>query len=216
MLKLPMPGPRKDALCQLTPQCEVAAEIGADHGITSAHLIRKDICSKMIVSDISAASLDKARRLFEMHEMTDAAEFYVADGMDAINRPVDAIIIAGMGANTMVDILQAGIDRIGDAKLVLQTNTDLDILRRWLMEHDFCIEAEKLVRDSGRFYVVMRALRGKSIYTEKELLLGPRLLHERPLLWMDYLTWRHECLLKVKRENNEDAIMWIEEEMKCQ
>ena len=215
MLKLPMPGPRKDAICQLTPQCLVGAEIGADHGITSAHLIRRGICRKMIVSDISRASLEKAKRLFQMHEITGVAEFYVADGLDALTSPVDAIVIAGMGANTMVHILQAGLDRIGNAALVLQANTDLDVVRRWLVEHGFYMEDESLVRDSGRFYVVMRARRGESRYTEKQILLGPCLLRERPLLWSEYLSWRHECLQKMKRENTGDAIRWIEEEMKC-
>lgn len=211
VLPLPIPGPRMRALIDMMPVCEVGAEIGADHGITAAHLVSGGICGRMIVTDISAASLDKARRRFAMHGLTDRADFRVADGLAALDAPVGAILIAGMGADTITHILSRGMDRIGDAALVLGPNPNPHIARRWLMENGFAIEAEAIAREDRRYYIVLRARRGEARYTEKELLLGPVLLRERPPLLHDYLTWRHGCTQCMQDDTARRALTWIEE-----
>ena len=211
-LQLPSPGPRKEALVELAPLCHTGLEVGADHGIISAHLLASGTCARMIVSDISAASLDKARRLFALHGLK--ADFRVADGFSGLDTPVDVAVIAGMGSQTAINILACGHGSLGGAALVLQVNTGLPDLRRWLMEHGYCIEAERLVREGRRFYVGLRAVEGAASYTEKELYLGPCLLVERPPLWGKYLTWRRGCLLRM-HEGQENRLAWIEEELKA-
>lgn len=214
-LRLPALGARKEAICALTPRCDVVAEIGADHGITSAHLLRQGICRRIVVTDISAASLDKAKRLFALHRLADAAEFCVADGIDALQASVDAIIIAGMGAGTIVEILRAGLDKVGQATLVLQANTDVEMLRGWLVSHGFVIMDEALALDRGRFYVVLSAQMGQVAYTDKELYLGPCLLHKKGELYVRYLCWRRKCLQRMRREDVRQPLRWIEEELLC-
>lgn len=213
-LSLPEPGARKRALCELMPRVALAAEVGADHGITSAHLLREGICGRMILSDISAASLEKARRLFALHGLQTQAQFRVADGLDALREPVDAILISGIGARTMCDILKRGRDRIGWAALVLQARPNPQDVRRWLMKNGYAIECERLAYEGGRFYPALRAVRGQADYTEKELLLGPCLLRERPQAFEAYLTWHEACLLRMQSEYAARALRWVREEMK--
>lgn len=210
-LLLPMAGPRVAALVALTPPCALAAEIGADHGIISAHLLRGGRCARMIVADVSAASLAKARRLFAAHGLEERAEFRVADGLDAVDEPVDAILIAGMGAGTMTGILRRGVERIGGAALILQANQDVPAVRAWLAGNGFAIEAESIAREGRRFYVVMRARRGEAAHSARALYLGPCLLRERPDAFAPYLRWRRDCLLRVRRADVRQEIEWIEE-----
>ncbi len=212
-MPLPPLGPRKAAIIALTPPCAVGAEIGADHGITSAHLVEGGICGRMIVSDISAASLDKARRLFSLHGIGDRAEFIVADGLEALTKPVGAIVIAGMGAETIVGMLERGKERVGEAALVLQSNTRLPVLRRWLMENGFRLDAERLVFEEGRFYIIIRAVIGRVAYSDKELFLGPCLLRERPALLADYLTFLEAYMRRRLRADISREMEWIGEEM---
>lgn len=205
-MPLTEPTPRHMAVLSLTPSVALGVEVGADHGMISAHLLQSGICSHMIVSDISGASLEKARRLFMLHGLEDAAEFRVADGLDALrDSEAGAVVIAGMGARTIASILHRGKDKIGGAALILQPNIDLPGLRRWLMDNGFTIDAERLVRDGRRFYIVLRAVPGVAAYTERELLLGPCLLDERSPLFIEYLAWRHDCLACMQ---SEEARRW--------
>lgn len=209
--KLPDPGPRREALISLVPCVTLAAEIGADHGIISALMLRGGRCQRMIVSDISAASLSKARRLFAAHDLAERTVFRVADGLEALDVPVEAIVIAGMGAGAICRILAAGMARIGDAALILQPNQDVGQLRAWLAAHGFAIEAERIAREGRRFYVILRARRGSARYDDRELLLGPCLLRERPEHFAAYLAWRRDCLGRVRGQDTARDLRWIEE-----
>lgn len=213
IMKLPTPGARMAAILSLVPRCHHVAEIGADHGITSAHLLKDGICQTMTVTDISAASLDKARRLFLRHGLDGQAAFRVADGLHALETAVDAIVISGMGAHTICDILADGQQHIGDAALILQANADVPLLRAWLAGHGFSIEDEKIAQEGRRWYIVMRAARGETAYTEKELFIGPCLMKSRPEGYLAYTAWRRECLAKVQNEETALEMRWLEEEM---
>lgn len=214
-LPLPAPGPRKQAICAMVPPCPLAAEIGADHGIISAHLLRQGVCAHMLVADISAPSLAKAQRLFALHGLCARATFRVADGLAALDKPVDAIVIAGMGARTVQRMLRGGAAHVGQAALIVQVNQDVAGMRRWLAQNGYQIDAEALVRDDGRYYVILRAARGRAHYTDRELLLGPILCRTRPPLYAPYLRWRQACLRVMRDEGSRAALTIIEEELSC-
>ena len=193
MAQLKKLGPRKEAIVALVPSCERAAEIGADHGLISAGILAAGRCREMLVCDISAASLQKARRLFVSLGWEARVRFAVADGLDAVEEGVGAIVVAGMGQQTMTEILDRGQERIGGAPLVLQANTRVAALRAWLCAHGFLIEAESLVLEEGRYYVVLRAGRGDEPLNEGQMLLGPRLLEQWPPLFEAYLRHQLAC-----------------------
>jgi tRNA (adenine22-N1)-methyltransferase len=199
------------ALFDLVPPSGIAAEIGADHGILSARLLLENRCARMIISDISAASLSKARRLIARYGLQERAEFRLADGLTALDRPVNAIIIAGMGAEAIRRMLSNGQDMIEDASLILQPNLDHTQLRRHLMESGFRIDSERLVMDDGRFYVAIRAVRGAASYSPVELLLGPALLHGCPPLFYEYVCWRRDCLALSRRAKEQAELALIKQ-----
>ncbi len=70
----------------------------------------------------------------------------------------DDIIIAGMGAETIIEILEAA-PWVFDARynLVLVPATKHSILRRWLARRGFALRAETLCQAAGRWYAVMNA-----------------------------------------------------------
>lgn len=212
-LSLPAPGPRKAALVSMMPSVALGAEIGADHGITAAHLLAQGLCARMVISDISAASLEKARRLFQLHGLEGRAIFRVADGLAAIREPAQAVLIAGMGAKVIREIMAGGTKYVDGAAWVLQPNRDVEALRAWLVANGYRIVAERIAREARRFYVILRAERGVQALSRRECLLGPCLLRERPEGYLDYLVWRRDCLGRVQKDNTAEALDWIEEEL---
>lgn len=210
-LLLPVAGPRMEAILSLVPHCHAGMEIGADHGILSAYMLRRGICDRLLVTDISAASLSKAQRLFALHGLEDRASFRVADGLQGLREPVDAIVMAGIGAVTMTDILEKGRAQIGRSALILQPKPDPQAVRCWLAGNGFVMEAERLALDSGRFYVAFRARQGNATYTEKELYLGPCLLRDRPPGWDAYLDWMAGCARVQQKRDTQQQLSWIGE-----
>lgn len=213
------------------------ADIGSDHGRLACALLAERPTLRMIVADISADSLSKARLLLSARGLSHRAEFCVADGLDALKgrqgASVDAIVLAGMGAKTIREILAAGRARIGEAVLILQPNVDAPKLRGWLTAHGFVICGEDIARANGRFYVILSARCGASPeLTPKQKALGPCLLTERPAAFMPYLQWRKRVLthvagrlaaaqeparahLAVRYAACVQELAWIEEELLC-
>lgn len=120
----------------------VAADIGCDHGFLTAKLLETVPNLTMLASDVSAPSLEKARRLLAARGLSGRATLAVADGLSAIDRLVDAVMILGMGAGTILKIVSEGRDKIGGAALIVQANVDLPLLRGGLAELGFAVQKE--------------------------------------------------------------------------
>lgn len=138
----------------------VAADIGCDHGFLTAKLLETVPNLTMLASDVSAPSLEKARRLLAARGLSGRATLAVADGLSAIDRLVDAVMILGMGAGTILKIVSEGRDKIGGAALIVQANVDLPLLRGGLAELGFAVQKEIYCRAAGRHYVTMLARAG--------------------------------------------------------
>ena len=150
-----------------------AADVGCDHGFLSAYLLEQRPDLTVLCSDVSAPSLDKARRLLGERQIMHRAHFAVADGLAAIDEPVHAIVIAGMGAATILKIVSEGRERIGGAALIVQANLNLPQLRKGLCALGFGIEREAYADAGGRHYVTMLARRAQArTLTPREAFLG--------------------------------------------
>lgn len=217
---------RLETLAALVGDAATAADIGADHGLLACALLERMPARRMIVSDISAPSLDKARRLLGERGLLDRARLCVADGLGGLDAPVEAIVIAGMGGGTIRAILEAGRDRIENARLVLQPNLDADRLRADLCAGGFVIEDERVALCAGRYYPIICARQGVSApLAAREAFLGPVLLRTRPARYADYLAWMRGVRLgelarvrqgrsaraQARRRELDEQIAWIEE-----
>lgn len=222
--------PRLGLLAHCVGDASRVADIGADHGILAEALLLSNPARQMVVADISAESLDKARKRLGEAGLLSRVTLRVADGLDALDGPADAIVIAGMGAKVIKAILTQGLKRIGRARLILQPNLDAHFLRAWLLAHGFRLLDEHLAEAAGRFYVVICAQVGESpAYRDKAVYLGPCLMAKRPQGWTAYLHWRKSVLshalshiAQSTSPHNQSRthalrsqIAWIEEELPC-
>ena len=118
-------------------------------------LIREGRSPRVIMSDISEGSLAKARETFELARLSDrvkAADFRIGDGLETIESgEVDEIIIGGLGGHTIVQILDADIEKSKSFnRLVLQPRKHSGALRYYLYTHGWDIESETLASE-GKF-----------------------------------------------------------------
>ncbi len=213
-----MPYPELDArlaaAAALFPACDIGADIGADHGRLSCHLLASGRVKRMVVTDISADSLLKAKRLLAEHQLDERADFVVADGLDAINTPVKAIAILGMGGATASKILLAHPEKLKCAALILSAHTDLPMLRETLERLSFRLKSETVVRLKNRCYVMMKAVRGSEALTPKQRFLGPRLMESRATEdYLCYLQKRSGAYSRMQAEEGVQYRQWLKEEL---
>ena len=181
---------RLSAIAKLVPPCESAADIGTDHGYLGAHLLLVGRCDFVRFVDISPESLEKARRLIGKLRLTGRAEFLVGDGAAALQEPVGAAVMAGMGAEVICGIIGRGREKLLNAQLILSPNLDAPMVRRYLMENGYEITDEALIQEGRRFYPVILARPGAAKDDRLQILAGPVLLEKRPESLLAYANHR--------------------------
>lgn len=212
MARLPSLDARLACAAGLFPACGYGADIGADHGRLSCYLLSSGKCERMCVTDLSAESLGKAKRLLALHRLSERADLRVGDGLKALPRPAEAVAILGMGGRTLCGILCSGRDRLCGACLILSAHTDMPLVRNTLSEIGYRITRESIVFDNRRFYILMKAETGSEYLTEKQRLIGPRLMEEKPPLYREYLQWRVGVLSREKNKEAQRSLILLKEE----
>jgi len=141
---------RLQLLADQIKQNETMADIGTDHGFLPIYLWENEISPKVIMTDISPGSLDKARA--NCYENYPDAKFdlRLGNGIQILeNGEVDAVVIAGMGGKLMTEILGEDLGKSKSfRKLVLQPRNGQAKLRSWLIKNGFSIVKESLVREN--------------------------------------------------------------------
>lgn len=135
---------------------ERVADIGCDHGYLGIHLLTQGIASSVIAADVNEGPLQCAMRNAVKFGVREKMSFYLSDGVRNIPRDFDTMVCAGMGADTMISILEAA-PWLRDYKyrLVLQCQSKTPMLRRYLSDNGWRITEESALRDGRFLYTVM-------------------------------------------------------------
>lgn len=137
----------------------IAADIGCDHGKLSIYLAKSGRCARVIAADLRSEPLARARENVLNAHCQGQVELRLGDGLTVL-RPGEAqdIIIAGMGAETIMQVLSAAPwVKQESINLVLVPATKHSLLRKWLAENGFALLGDTLVEAAGRLYAVMNA-----------------------------------------------------------
>lgn len=186
------------------------ADIGCDHGYLGIWLLTEGKANYVAASDLREKPLEKAVENSRLFGTADRMEFFVADGLSAVDPDkVDTIICAGMGGDNIAGILEAA-PWVRDPRytLILQPQTSGNDLRRYLGEQGFAIQREELVRDGGFLYFTLVArFGGGAPLTPGEQYLSPQLLSCGSDLLPDYFDRILHALKKtvsgIERSRNE-------------
>lgn len=151
--------PRLKVCAGLVAPGDRVADIGCDHGYLSLYLLLDGIASAVIAADINEMPLQSAMRNAEKYGVQDKIRFYLSDGVRNIPQDFDTLVCAGMGADTMVSILEAAPWLRSDQyRLILQCQSKTPMLRQYLSEKGWRITEESVVRDGRFLYTVMEVL----------------------------------------------------------
>lgn len=128
---------------------ESVADIGTDHGFLPAALWESGKSPRVILSDVNAGPLEKAKANLERYFPDKEFDLRIGSGLRTLeSAEVDTVVIAGMGGLLISDILGDDLEKSKTyRKLILQPRNAQDKLRAWLLENGFVIREEALVRE---------------------------------------------------------------------
>lgn len=145
------------AVAGLVPAGVTACDIGCDHGFVAIYLVKEGICPKVIAMDINEGPLLRAKEHIESAALSAYIDTRLSDGMEKLETgEAECMIAAGMGGRLVVKIMQDYPEKLqGLRYLVLQPQSEISLVRRFLRENGFVIRKEDMVFEDGKFYPMM-------------------------------------------------------------
>lgn len=206
---------RMEAVAGLVTSCQVLADVGTDHGYIPIAMVQRKRVQRAIAMDLRTGPLERAREHIHMYGQEASIETRLSDGVEALKPgEADAIVVAGMGGELVIHILQEGEAVCRQAtELILQPQSELAMVRRYLTEHGYVIQAEDMVLDEGKYYPMMRVAFGGGqavSLQEEEALYGPLLLQMKHPVLQAFLQKEdghyQEILSNLKKQPYSDKI----------
>lgn len=175
------------------------ADIGTDHAFLPVYLAHKGGYQKIIATDLNIKPLERAREEVVAHNLTSLIELRRGSGLQCLQvGEVQAAAIAGMGGETIRDILQDSLPVAASMDLlVLQPMSKSYILREWLQYNSFSFYDEELVEEDHHLFEIIVVQYGQKTkeYSNLQLEIGPLLLEKKhPLLLqqLEKLLYRYQ------------------------
>lgn len=191
----------------MTPGCKLA-DIGCDHGYMCICALEQKIFRSAVASDIRPGPLSRAQENIRLSGYEHQISTGLSNGFQKISPDFDCAVICGMGGLLIRDILSADPQKwSGAAQLILGPHSETEELRSYILnETGFGIKRESVVKDSGKFYVLLDVRPKNEIDRKviKSCLSGEMLRFGNPLLQEDPEEYRSH--LKTLRSKTELAL----------
>ena len=167
---------RIEAISQLIDNDESVIDIGCDHGFLAKMLRIKGNNKLIICSDNKIGPLNNARNNLIGY---DNINFELTDGVDNIDTVCDVCVLAGMGHNTVISIIENNENYFRNCKkIIIQVNSVVAQMRQYLSNHKFQIIDECMVYDY-KYYQIMVVKTGQQQLNELQIEFGPVLLEKK-------------------------------------
>ena len=167
---------RIEAISQLIDNDESVIDIGCDHGFLAKMLRTKGNNKLIICSDNKIGPLNNARNNLIGY---DNIHFELTDGVDNIDTVCDVCVLAGMGHNTVISIIENNESYFRNCKkIIIQVNSVVAQMRQYLSNNKFQIIDECMVYDY-KYYQIMVVKTGQQQLNELQIEFGPVLLEKK-------------------------------------
>lgn len=146
------------AVASLVEKGQRVCDVGCDHGYVPIYLVQKGISPGVIAMDVREGPLNRAREHIEERGLSSYIETRLSDGLSALREgEASCAILAGMGGRLTVRILERDWKKVQVMKaLVLQPQSDIARVRRFLREKGCAVAEEELVLEEGKYYPLMK------------------------------------------------------------
>lgn len=204
---------RLKAITELIEPCEVLMDVGSDHGFLPLYLLLNKKIKHAIIGEINQGPLEQAKKNFRDYANL-SVSYLLSDGLKQNNQKLDAVVIAGMGYETIEHIILQDIEQFKSiSQILIQSNTKNDQLKQFLNDNHFSIIDESIVKDRKYFYPVIKVKydQNKQLLNKSEILFGPILIQKNTDIFKDYLLFQkgieEKILVAQKKESSEKILM---------
>lgn len=191
-------------ICNLIDKCQCVYDVGSDHALLAINILRDKKVKQVVNIEKNWLPHNAGKANLAKNHLTTKTINVLNDGLKDIVKKVfvqpNYIVIAGMGANNIIDILEHKDSTINkDVKYILEANCDVELLRKYLAKNKYDILFEDVCLDRTKFYQIICAKQGTKArkITNFEAHFGSALLQKDKKAWISYLK---EYIKKIEKK----------------
>lgn len=188
------------AVASMVTPGNIVVDVGTDHGYIPIYLVGKNIISRAIAMDINKGPLKRAEQHIREFHMENYIETRLSDGVTSLKKEEgDTLIIAGMGGGLVIKILKEGKKALSSIKeFILQPQSEIQSVRKFLQKEGYLIVEENIVLEEGKYYPIIKAVKGRMNYN-KEIFFkyGKLLLESKNSVLEEFLNKEYSTCLKI-------------------
>ena len=176
---------RLETILNMVPK-GIAADIGADHGKLIIALFEQGIISHGYAIENKIGPYNRLVKALTTANLIDDIVPLLSDGIKDLPPNVGTVIIAGMGGDNIIDILEKYPGKTKQIQtLIIDAHNNVPKLREVVSKMGFAIAEEKIVFEDGIFYEIIKFIRKDiAFYGDKDLEFGPILRNEKSVLFI--------------------------------
>lgn len=171
---------RLEAVYQMVPY-GVTADIGSDHGKLMIALFEDGrIPSGYAVENKEGPYKRLVKALSDAHLEDDIVPLF-SDGISELPPKVSNIVLAGMGGETIIKILSSHLEKLKNVQtIVVDAHTSIPKLRKYIADLGYVIADEKIVKEDGIFYEIIKFNKSDlAYYSNEDIEFGPILRQQK-------------------------------------
>ena len=186
-------------------------DVGSDHAYLAIELLKQNKVKFVYNVEINELPLQQGIKNLEKYNLLDKTDNILNNGLLGLESKYkdlefDYLVIAGMGSNNIIKILEN--NKLCFRTYILQTNRNEYLLRKWLLKNKYSIKQEHIIYERGIYYVLLEVVKkkNKNLYTQKELKFGKLSKVVNKELYYDYIKYKRDFLINQKLKNKEKEL----------
>lgn len=186
---------RLAALLQLVPYNCILADIGCDHAYLPCAFVLSGKGKRAYACDINPNPLKNAQKTIDECGLNGIVVPVLSDGLKECPKDCNVVAISGMGFETIKSILEADLEFVKQCQcLLIQSNSDVDLLRLWCSIHEFRILDERIVHEGHYYHILKIAYEKGAFLSDDEIYFG---VGERNALFYEYWNFRADKMREI-------------------
>ena len=166
------------SLANLIPKGMVVADVGSDHGLLLLYLDQHNLIKKGYGVENKVGPYSRLERALKNSENLSPV---LSDGLLNLNEDVNCLILAGLGGETIIQIIKQGEQYLKNIEYIItDAHTSIPLVRKYLSNKNYRIIKEKLIYEKGTFYELslFQKTNKKINYSKLEYEYGPFIIKE--------------------------------------
>lgn len=143
------------AIATLVPFKSVVADIGSDHGQLLIYLKENDLILKGYGVENKIGPFSRLKKSLAPYQNNDLIPVF-SDGLNNLSEDVNCLVLAGIGGETIMNILEKGKKYLKNIRhIIVDAHTLVSEVRQFIVKNHFQIKEEILVYEKKQFYEII-------------------------------------------------------------